>query len=170
MSRTNNNEEQMLDKILDYQQQLHEKNQKRIRVGLKVNIFLPLIFLIISFITDSSKLIFLILWIVSLFGISGYLVYVEYSDHKAMEKLHEFGFVEENEPKHLIGGIVTEAEAAVVTKVNNFDDKVEEEQKKIEAEIKERLDALKQLKEKRNTEQETEDIPEEAPEEEDKDE
>ncbi len=48
----------------------HEKNQKKIAVGLKVNIFLPLVFMLISFLTKGSKLIFLILWIVSVFGIA----------------------------------------------------------------------------------------------------
>ncbi|MCR5641578.1 MAG: YhgE/Pip domain-containing protein [Lachnospiraceae bacterium] len=69
------------------QQQIHAANQKKIRVGLKVNIFLPLVFLVLSFLTHSSKLIFLILWIVSLFGIAFYLMYVEYTDHLMQKRL-----------------------------------------------------------------------------------
>ena len=65
------------EKFLELQQQVHLKNQKKIRVGLKVNILLPLVFLIISFVSNRSKLVFLVLWIVSLFGIAAYLMYVE---------------------------------------------------------------------------------------------
>ena len=81
----------------DYQQKEHEKNKKRIEVGIKVNIFLPLIFLIVSFLTSGSKLIFLILWIVSLFGIAGYLMYVEYMDHMMQEKMNEFSGMEDDD-------------------------------------------------------------------------
>ena len=87
----------MYKKFMDYQQKLHEKNGRRIKVGLKVNILLPLIFLIISFITQSSKLVFLVLWIVSLFGISFYLLYIEFSDFRLQEKMKEFGIVDEEE-------------------------------------------------------------------------
>ena len=57
---------EMYRKFVDYQQQLHEENQKRIRIGLKVNVLLPLLFLILSFAISEGKLIFLILWIISL--------------------------------------------------------------------------------------------------------
>jgi hypothetical protein len=83
--------EKFYDKIRVYQNDLHRKNQKKIRVGLKINIFLPLVFLIISFITQSSKLVFLVLWIVSLFGIAFYLLYVEFTDVKLQQKMNEFG-------------------------------------------------------------------------------
>ena len=99
--------EAMYDRFMSYQQELHEKNGKKIRVGLKVNIFLPLIFLILSFMTKSSKLVFLVLWIVSLFGISFYLLYIEFTDFKLQEKMKEFGVVdEEEEQMALIGAEV----------------------------------------------------------------
>ncbi len=100
--------EEMMELFIDYQKQLHEKNQKKIRVGLKVNILLPLVFLIISFLTNGSKLIFLILWIVSLFGISFYLLYVEFTDFKMQEKMKEFGLLDEaSETEALIGSGIT---------------------------------------------------------------
>lgn len=95
--------EKMFGQFVDYQKALHEQNQNRIRVGLKVNILLPLVFLIISFLTEGSKLVFLILWIVSLFGISFYLLYVEYTDFKIQEKLKEVGAVDEEEQNALVG-------------------------------------------------------------------
>jgi len=101
--------ELVYEQFIEYQQEMHERNQKKIKVGLKVNILLPLIFLIISFITNGSKLIFLILWIVSLFGISFYLLYIEYTDFKFQEKMKEFGLIaEEAEQEALIGAEVKE--------------------------------------------------------------
>lgn len=82
---------EVFSKFVDYQQSVHLANQKRIQVGLKVNILLPLVFLVLSFAISSAKLVFLILWIISLFGIAGYLIYVEYSDYKMMQQLEEFG-------------------------------------------------------------------------------
>lgn len=100
--------EESVELFIAYQKQLHEKNQKKITVGLKVNILLPLVFLIISFLTNGSKLIFLILWIVSLFGIAFYLLYVEYTDFKMQAKMKEFGLLdEESETEALIGSGIT---------------------------------------------------------------
>lgn len=82
---------EVYNKFVDYQQSVHLANQKRIQMGLKVNILLPLLFLVLSFAVSSAKLVFLILWIISLFGIAGYLIYVEYSDYKMMQQLEEFG-------------------------------------------------------------------------------
>ena len=47
------------------------------------------IFLILLFWTNSNKVIFLILWIVSLFCIAAYLLFVEYMDFYLQEKLNE---------------------------------------------------------------------------------
>ena len=82
---------EMYEKFINYEQDLHLENQKRIRIGLKVNIILPLFFLIMSFAISEGKLVFLVLWILSLFGIAFYLIYVEYSDYKMMEQMKEFG-------------------------------------------------------------------------------
>lgn len=96
--------ELLYEKFMDLQQQVHIKNQKKIRVGLRVNILLPLIFLVLSFVTNRSKLVFLLLWIISLFGISFYLLYVEYMDFKLQKQLMELGIMEkEAEAQALIG-------------------------------------------------------------------
>ncbi|MBQ1597173.1 MAG: hypothetical protein II566_02425 [Lachnospiraceae bacterium] len=109
------------EKFLAYEKENHEKNQRKIRTGLKVNILLPLVFLIISFATDSSKLIFLILWITSLFGIAFYLIYVEYTDFR-MQKL--LGTMEEE--KALIGDQAVQLEAAVSEQIEITHEKIED--------------------------------------------
>ncbi|MCR5196270.1 MAG: hypothetical protein K6D38_08120 [Pseudobutyrivibrio sp.] len=96
------NNQELYEKFIGLQREVHLKNQKKIRVGLKINILLPLIFLVISFVTERSKLVFLVLWIVSLFGIAFYLLYVEYMDFKIQEQLKELGILD-NKGQSLIG-------------------------------------------------------------------
>jgi hypothetical protein len=57
------NYEEIFQKVLDYEQALHEKNRKRIKSGLKCIWIVPLFFLALLFLTGSNKVIFLILWI-----------------------------------------------------------------------------------------------------------
>ena len=89
--------EDIYNKLIDYEQSIHTKNQDRIRIGLKINILLPLVFLVLSFAISSAKLVFLILWIISLFGIAGYLMYVEYSDYKLMNQMADIGIIDKRE-------------------------------------------------------------------------
>ena len=81
--------EEIFQRVLDYEQALHEKNTKRIKIGLKCIWIIPLFFLALLFLTGSNKVIFLILWIVSLFAISIYLIVVEYMDYNLQEKIME---------------------------------------------------------------------------------
>ncbi|WP_028243118.1 hypothetical protein [Pseudobutyrivibrio ruminis] len=121
------------EKFLELQQQVHLKNQKKIKVGLKVNILLPLVFLIISFVSDRSKLVFLVLWIVSLFGIAFYLLYIEYMDFKLQEQLQELGIMEkEAEAQALIGNEVVQG----MNEINNA-------RKEVKKDIKDFSEGLK---------------------------
>ncbi len=119
------------EKYVEMQTQVHAANQKRIRVGLKVNIFLPLIFLFLSFVTQGSKLVFLILWIVSLFGIAAYLVYVEYMDYKLQEQLNDFNGEKEEIRPALIGANVEAAEEEITHRIDKIDDMIEEGRQKV---------------------------------------
>ena len=149
---------EMYRKFVDYQQQLHEENQKRIRIGLKVNVLLPLLFLILSFAISEGKLIFLIfllkyvngifliLWIISLFGIAFYLVHVEYSDYKMMEQLKAFGIEGEDEEEdiQLIGESVMQVGSNINEKLDYADDLIEGEKQRIGAQMEERKERLRE--------------------------
>lgn len=90
--------------VIEYEKEAHRKNQKRIAVGLKLIIIIPLIFLALLFFTGSSKVIFLILWIVSLFILAAYLITVEYMDYNLMERMAKLrGQDEDMENYDLIG-------------------------------------------------------------------
>lgn len=136
MAEENKNEikyEELYDRFMDYQTKVHEANQKRIRLGLKVNIFFPLIFLTLCFLTDGSKLIFLILWIVSLFGIAFYLMYVEYSDDKLQRQMKAFGLGGNMEDESsLISFGVENTETKALKHMENVDRSIEEKKQEVQ--------------------------------------
>ena len=117
--------QEMYEKLMDYESSLHEINQKRIKIGLRCIYIIPLIFLALLFITDSSKIIFLVLWIASLFGIAIYLIGVEYVDYKLQEKMNEIGGKNDIEPESLITiEQVSQKVAGVVGKIEETKEEV----------------------------------------------
>ncbi len=140
------NFEEKYREIQAYEEKLHEENQHRIRVGIRLNPIIPLIFLILSFLNSDSKLIFLILWIISLFGIAGYLIYVEYTDYVLQEKMKEFGFRDEDEKNDvLLGHTVAAASDAVIDRTVKIDEKIEETKQDIREKIDTRRTVAKEI-------------------------
>ena len=101
--------EKIYRQVKEYEARMHEKNQRKIRMGFKVNIILPLVFLFLCFIIPGTKFLFLMLWIISLFGIAFYLLYVEYTDYKALNKMKEFGVIDEDIDRNLMGDEIDQA-------------------------------------------------------------
>ncbi|MGN0143308.1 MAG: hypothetical protein ACI4AD_13865 [Roseburia sp.] len=113
--------EVMYKKIVSYEQEVHEKNQKRIRIGLKCILIIPLIFLFFLFWTDSNKVVFLILWIVSLFLLAAYLIVVEYMDFNLQEQLNEWKG-EDKEVDTLLGKEFETVESNLANVMQKIDD------------------------------------------------
>ena len=132
-----NKYEEMYEKLVFYEQKIHETNQKRISIGLKCIIIIPLIFLFLLFWTESNKVVFLILWIVSLFAIATYLILTEYADYNLQERLSEI-INEKREPEALLGQEITEMSANlknVIQKIDNtLNAETEQEEKAEETE------------------------------------
>jgi len=101
--------EKIYRQVKEYEARMHEKNQRKIRMGFKVNIIIPLVFLFLCFIIPGTKFLFLMLWIISLFGIAFYLLYVEYTDYKALNKMKEFGVIDEDIDRNLMGDEIDQA-------------------------------------------------------------
>ena len=57
----------MYDILAQYENEMHEKNQRRIRIGLRCIWLIPLVFLSLLFWTDSSKVLFIIFCICYLY-------------------------------------------------------------------------------------------------------
>ena len=77
----------LLERLRAYQNKEHERNRKRIKYGFRSMLIVPLVFLVLMFMSDltgTSKLIMLIVWIISMLVIAGYLIVVEYVDHKTV--------------------------------------------------------------------------------------
>lgn len=72
----------IMTKVLEFRDNAHADNVRKLKAGIKCIFTVPACFLILLFFTNSSKIIFLVLWIASLFLIAAYLIHVEYSDYK----------------------------------------------------------------------------------------
>lgn len=93
----------LYEQLSDYAKHLHVMNQKRIKVGLRCFLSVPTVFLALLFMTGSNKIMFLILWIISLFALSFYLIVVEYLDYHLQIKLNEWSEEEHKGVENLIG-------------------------------------------------------------------
>ena len=78
---------QLYQALLQEVLQVHSGNQRRIRKGMLSLLLVPLAFLVLLFLSDGSRVIFLLLWIVSMFGIAAYLIAVEYVDYEMQNKV-----------------------------------------------------------------------------------
>lgn len=78
---------QLYQALLQEVLQFHSGNQRRIRKGMLSLLLVPLAFLVLLFLSEGSRVIFLLLWIVSMFGIAAYLIAVEYIDYEMQNKV-----------------------------------------------------------------------------------
>ena len=81
--------ENLYEMVMDFEKKSHEKNQKRIRIGLRCLYIIPAIFLFLLMVMKSSKIIFLALWIISLFILDVYLIVVEYMDYNLQNHINK---------------------------------------------------------------------------------
>ena len=137
----------LFDQYIEYEKKVHDRNQKKIKTGLKVNLILPQVFLLLCFITKSSKPLFLILWVVSLFGIAFYLIYVEYKDYQIRMILAEKESDIEYNP--LIGAPAERVEKSVNEKMDEIKKRAESNKnKKTKIKDKEELKEQEKAEEK----------------------
>ena len=93
--------------------------------------------------SDSEKVIFLVLWIASLFGIAAYLIYIEYTDFEAQEKVRKY-VNEEGEITNLIGSEVEVFEENVEDLLDKIEEKKAENIKRIQKKIRFKRAPLKE--------------------------
>ena len=126
--------------VLAFRDNAHAANVKKLKAGIKCIFTVPACFLILLFLTGSSKIIFLVLWIASLFIIAAYLIHVEYSDYKVQEMVNSLQDTEDNidglidinsiytkvaAPKKL-DDIITNVKTDIQTQITAVQDKVAE--------------------------------------------
>ena len=93
---------QLYDRLLQEVELLHERIKVGIRQGLKMLVIVPLLFMLVMFLTQGSKGIFLVLWIVSTFVIAAFLIALEYVDHGIQKRLEEITGMENALPEDSI--------------------------------------------------------------------
>lgn len=93
---------QLYDRLLQEVELLHERIKVGIRQGLKMLVIVPLLFMLVMFLTQGSKGIFLVLWIVSTFVIAAFLIALEYVDHGIQKRLEEITGMEKAQPEDSI--------------------------------------------------------------------
>lgn len=127
--------------VLAFRDNAHAANVKKLKAGIKCIFTVPACFLILLFLTGSSKIIFLVLWIASLFIIAAYLIHVEYSDYKVQEMVNSLQDTEDNidglidinsiytkvaAPKKKLDNIITNVKTDIQTQITAVQDKVVE--------------------------------------------
>ncbi len=97
--------EDLYNQLFDRSVAMHEANRKRIKKGVGVLLLLPIVLCIIRWLTDSDKVVFLIIYIFCMFAISAYLISVEYLDDAIQKTLTDVTNKEAD-----LGGLIMDAE------------------------------------------------------------
>ena len=79
----------LYDRLLEEVAALHRTNQHRIRVGMRALVVVTLGLMLLMFLAEGNKVFTLILWILSMFALSAYLIGVEYMDYELQKKLRD---------------------------------------------------------------------------------
>lgn len=92
------NYHEMYDRLVEEVTALHQANQRRIHKGLWGMIIVLVLYLVLLFVTNGSKVIILLLWIMTMFALAAYLISLEYLNFELEKKLrhitqmeHDFG-------------------------------------------------------------------------------
>ena len=81
--------ERLYDELLGKLVRFHERNKKRIKIGSIGLVVLPFALELIRRLTDSDKVLFLIVWIICMFALCAYLIGVEYLDYTIKNTVQE---------------------------------------------------------------------------------
>ena len=131
----------ILSQVLAFRDNAHAENVRKLKAGIKCIFTVPAAFLILLFLTGSSKIIFLVLWIASLFIIAAYLIHVEYSDYKIQEMVNSLQdsdsdidglididslYTKVSAPKKKLDDIITNVKTDIQTQITTVSDRVAE--------------------------------------------
>lgn len=78
---------ELYDRLVSEVTALHQANRRRISRGLMGMIIVLFLYLILLFVTQGEKVIILLLWIITMFALSAYLIAVEYLNYELKKKL-----------------------------------------------------------------------------------
>ncbi|MDO5338606.1 MAG: hypothetical protein Q4E78_00660 [Eubacteriales bacterium] len=79
----------VLAEITAFAENMHTKNQHKKKVCLRCMMIIPLVFMVLMFTMDTAKVVYLLLWVISLFIFCAYLIVIDYIDDKLARKLND---------------------------------------------------------------------------------
>lgn len=79
----------VLAEITAFAENMHTKNQRKKKICLRCMMIIPLVFMVLMFTMDTAKVVYLLLWVISLFIFCAYLIVIDYIDDKLARKLNE---------------------------------------------------------------------------------
>lgn len=79
----------VLAEITAFAENMHAKNQHKKKVCLRCMMIIPLVFMVLMFTMDTAKVVYLLLWVISLFIFCAYLIIIDYIDDKLARKLND---------------------------------------------------------------------------------
>lgn len=150
INETGHANDSILSQVLEYRDTAHAENIKKIKTGIKCIFTVPAFFLILLFLTGSSKIIFLVMWIVSLFIIAAYLIHVEYSDYKIQEMVNSLQdsdkdldslididsiYAKVSSPKKKLDNMITNVKTGIQDQVTAVQNKITEAAEAVAAEM-----------------------------------
>ena len=77
------------ESLLPMVEHMHRITQHGLRAGVIGLLLLPVLLAVVRRLTDSSKVAFLIIWIIGMFIISAALIFVAYADHQLKRFLEQ---------------------------------------------------------------------------------
>ena len=66
----------VIAEITAFAENMHAKNQHKKKVCLRCMMIIPLVFMVLMFTMDTAKVVYLLLWVISLFIFCAYLIVV----------------------------------------------------------------------------------------------
>ncbi len=97
-----NSTDVLYGKLLMYAEQVHQNNKRRIKNGLISLIIIPIVLIAVLILTNSSRIVFLIIWIACMFVVAAFLLFVAYSDWTLQATINELSRDELGELDSLI--------------------------------------------------------------------
>ena len=79
----------VLAEITAFAENMHTKNQHKKKICLRCMMRIPLVFMVLMFTMDTAKVVYLLLWVISLFIFCAYLIVIDYIDDKLARKLND---------------------------------------------------------------------------------
>lgn len=67
-----NSTDVLYGKLLMYAEQVHQGNKRRIRHGLVSLIVIPIVLMVVLLLTESSRIVFLLIWIACMFVVAAF--------------------------------------------------------------------------------------------------